>query len=421
MTSSRRTVSVAPGRRPAVRRRAVAVLSALALVAGLGLASSPAAPAWAATYPSWDDVQAARGNQAAKEAEITNLEQLLAQMQADLEAKRQEAVDRGDELADAQLAYDTQQYRTAQLQQQADDAASVAAASEQRAGQLAAQLGRSGGTNGVSGNLIADPGEATELLYKLGAMSKLTEQADGIYAQATQDRNTAQSLTDQAEVAQDALGELADAAQVALDEATAAATAAQDAVDEQTENEARLQAQLATLRTDTEHTEAEYAKGVEEARIAAAAAAAATSGTPLGVVSSSGWTRPSGGDVSSGFGMRVNPVTKRYILHGGTDLAGGCNSPIVAAAAGTVTYAGWMGGYGNFVTIDHGNGVQTAYGHQPNNGIVVRIGQHVDAGQQIGHIGSTGNSTGCHLHFETRVNGVQSDPQPFMSARGIRL
>jgi len=406
---------------PVRRRRLTAVLAAVALVAGAGVVGLPAQPASAAGYPSWDDVQAARSNEAAKQTEIANLEQLLQQLQADLEAKQEEATARGEDLADAQQAYDDQQYRTAQLQAQADAAATTAAASEERAGQLAAQLGRSGGTNGVSGTLIADPGEAGELLYKLGAMSKLTEQADGIYSQATQDRNTAQSLTDQAAVAQEALGDLADAAQVALDEATAAATAATAAVDEQTENQARLQAQLETLRTDKDHTEAEYAKGVEEARIAAAAASAATNGTPLGQISAQGWTRPSGGNVSSNFGMRVNPVSHRYILHGGIDLAPGCNAPIVAATSGTVTYAGWMGGYGNFVIVDHGGGVTTAYGHQPNNGIVVRVGDVVQAGQQIGHVGTTGNSTGCHLHFETRVNGNATDPAPFMAARGIRL
>jgi len=415
----------APGLLPApavsTRRRLPAVAAVLALLVTAGVVGTPASSASAAGYPSWADVQAARSNAEAKQAEITNLEALLDQLQADLEAKQQEAVERGDALAEAQQAYDDQQYRTSQLQAQADAAAKTAAASEERAGQLAAQLGRSGGPNGVSGNLIADPGEAGELLYKLGAMSKLTEQADGIYAQATQDRNTAQSLTDQAAVAQEALGDLADAAQAALDEATTAAQAASDAVDEQSENQARLQAQLETLRTDVDHTEEEYAKGVEEARIAAAAASAATSGTPLGQVSAQGWTRPSGGNVSSNFGMRVNPVTHRYILHGGIDLAPGCNAPIVAATSGTVTYAGWMGGYGNFVIVDHGGGVTTAYGHQPNNGIVVGVGQRVEVGQQIGHVGTTGNSTGCHLHFETRVGGVATDPAAFMSARGIRL
>ncbi|WP_143048651.1 M23 family metallopeptidase [Frigoribacterium sp. MCBA15_019] len=401
--------------------RVVVSIAAASLLLTAGVVGLPASSATAASYPSWEDVQKARGDETAKQAEITNLEGILTQMQADLDAKNAEAEKRGDELQKAQSAYDDAQYKTTQLQSQADAADKVAAASEERAGQLAAQLGRSGGTNGVSGSLIADPGEAGQLLYKLGAMSKLTEQADGIYSQATQDRNTAQGLSDQAAVAEAALAVLADTAQKALADANDAAQAASDALAAQQENQARLQAQLETLKTNVDHTEAEYQKGVEESRAAAAAAAAATNGTALGVVSPQGWTRPAGGNISSGFGMRVNPVTHAYILHAGTDLAAGCNSPIYAATAGVVTYAGWYGGYGNFVLIDHGNGVTTGYGHQPNGGIMVSVGQAVGTGQQIGHVGSTGNSTGCHLHFETRVGGVAQNPQPFMADRGIRL
>jgi murein DD-endopeptidase MepM/ murein hydrolase activator NlpD len=406
--------------------RLVAALAAVALLVTAGVASPQAAHA--AEYPTWADVQAARGDAAAKQGEIDTLQALLTQLDADLEAKNEDARKKGDALQKAQTAYDDAQFRTAQLQAQADDAAKVAAASEERAGQLAAQLGRSGGNDGISSSLIADPGDAGQLLYKLGAMSKLTEQADGIYSQATQDRNTAQSLSDQAAVAAAALEELADEARVALAAANEAAQAAADALAEQEDNKTRLQAQLAILAQDLQTTEAEFQKGEEErkAREAAAAAEAAkygspTNGTPAGVISSSGWTRPSGGNVVSGFGMRVNPVTHAYVLHAGTDLAAACGTPIFAATSGTVSYAGWMGGYGNFVQVDHGGGVTTGYGHQVNGGIMVSVGQRVEVGQRIGTVGSTGNSTGCHLHFETRQGGVAADPVPFMSARGIRL
>ena len=408
--------------------RVVVSIAAASLLLTAGVVGLPASSATAASYPSWEDVQKARGDEAAKQAEITNLEGILTQMQADLDAKNTEAEKRGDELQKAQSAYDDAQFRTAQLQAQADDAAKVAAASEERAGQLAAQLGRSGGNDGISSSLIADPGDAGQLLYKLGAMSKLTEQADGIYSQATQDRNTAQSLSDQAAVAAAALEELADEARVALAAANEAAQAAADALAEQEDNKTRLEAQLAILQQDLQTTEAEFQAG-EEARKAAEAAAAAeaakygspTNGTPAGVISSAGWTRPSGGNVVSGFGMRVNPVTHAYVLHAGTDLAAACGTPIFAATAGTVSYAGWMGGYGNFVQVDHGGGVSTGYGHQVNGGIMVSVGQRVEVGQRIGTVGSTGNSTGCHLHFETRQGGVAADPVPFMSERGIRL
>ncbi|KQR46340.1 hypothetical protein ASF82_02160 [Frigoribacterium sp. Leaf164] len=119
--------------------------------------------------------------------------------------------------------------------------------------------------------------------------------------------------------------------------------------------------------------------------------------------------------------MRVNPVTGIYTNHDGIDLAPGCGSPIYAASSGTVDYAGSYGGYGNYVRIAHGGGLSTAYGHIVNGGIRVSKGQSVVAGQLIALVGSTGNSTGCHLHFETRVSGASTNPVPFMAARGVSL
>lgn len=131
--------------------------------------------------------------------------------------------------------------------------------------------------------------------------------------------------------------------------------------------------------------------------------------------------RPAAGFQSSPYGLRVDPYTHVYTLHAGVDLAPACYSPIYAAASGTVTFAGNGGGYGNEVIIDNGGGISTAYGHIVNGGIMVGAGQHVTAGQQIAQVGSTGWSTGCHLHFETRVNGAAVDPVPFMAARGISV
>jgi murein DD-endopeptidase MepM/ murein hydrolase activator NlpD len=416
---------VTSGDRRAARLTVVVV--ALSLVVTGGVMAVPA-PARAADYPSWEDVQAAQGDANAKAAEIVTVQGLLEQLQTDLDTKNADAVTKGTAYEEAQTAYDQAEFKLGQLQDQADAADAVAAASEERAGQLAAQLGRSSGGNDISSSLIADPGDAGQLLYRIGAMSKLTEQADGIYSQATQDRNTAQSLSDQADVAAAALKVLAAEAEDALAAANEAAQAAADAFDEQETNRYALEAQLAVLQSDLTTTKEEFEKGEAERKAAEAAAAAEaarlgspTNGTPTGVVSSSGWTRPSGGNISSGFGMRVNPVTHAYILHAGTDLAAACGTPIFAATSGTVSYAGWYGGYGNFVLLDNGGGVTTGYGHQPNGGITVSVGQHVEVGQQIGHVGSTGNSTGCHLHFETRVGGTPQNPVDFMAQRGIRL
>jgi murein DD-endopeptidase MepM/ murein hydrolase activator NlpD len=99
-------------------------------------------------------------------------------------------------------------------------------------------------------------------------------------------------------------------------------------------------------------------------------------------------------------------------MHEGLDLGAGYGSPIHAAAAGVVVHAGWLGGYGNLVVIDHGGGLSTAYGHQSQ--IAVSYGQHVGQGQVIGYVGSTGHSTGPHLHFEVRINGEAVDPLGYL-------
>ena len=123
-------------------------------------------------------------------------------------------------------------------------------------------------------------------------------------------------------------------------------------------------------------------------------------------------------DMSSPFGMRMDPFMKGPAVHTGIDLRGDTGSPVRATATGKVTIAGWNGGYGNMVEIDHGNGFATRYGHMSK--IEVKVGQHVRISETIGRIGSTGRSTGPHLHYETRIDGEPVDPQKFLRA-GLRL
>jgi murein DD-endopeptidase MepM/ murein hydrolase activator NlpD len=123
-------------------------------------------------------------------------------------------------------------------------------------------------------------------------------------------------------------------------------------------------------------------------------------------------------DMSSPFGMRMDPFVKGPAIHTGIDMRGDTGDPVRATAAGTVEVAGWNGGYGKMVEIDHGNGFSTRYGHLSE--VEVKTGQTVRIGQVIGKIGSTGRSTGPHLHYETRVDGDAVDPQKFLRA-GIRL
>jgi len=123
-------------------------------------------------------------------------------------------------------------------------------------------------------------------------------------------------------------------------------------------------------------------------------------------------------DMSSPFGMRMDPFNGRPAIHTGIDLRGDVGEPVHATATGKVTNAGREGGYGKLVEINHGNGLATRYGHLSR--IDVKVGQFVRIGEVIGRIGSTGRSTGPHLHYETRVNGEAVDPQQFLRA-GVRL
>ena len=121
---------------------------------------------------------------------------------------------------------------------------------------------------------------------------------------------------------------------------------------------------------------------------------------------------PISGRITSYFGGRSSPGGIGSTNHQGIDIAGSYGIPVYAADGGTVTYAGWMGGYGYLVQIDHGNGYVTRYGH--NSSLLVSVGDHVYKGQQIARVGSTGNSTGNHCHFEVRYNGVARNPLNYL-------
>ena len=151
-----------------------------------------------------------------------------------------------------------------------------------------------------------------------------------------------------------------------------------------------------------------------EAQLEAARRAAALSGAPPPPVSGAPGTLswPVSGTITSPFGWRRNPFNGAPDFHQGLDIGAPSGTTITAPAAGTVISAGWYGGYGNFVLIDHGGGMSTGYGHLSQ--IFVANGQTVQKGQAIGAVGSTGVSTGPHLHFEVRINGKPVDPVPYL-------
>jgi murein DD-endopeptidase MepM/ murein hydrolase activator NlpD len=141
-----------------------------------------------------------------------------------------------------------------------------------------------------------------------------------------------------------------------------------------------------------------------------------------GQLSERGWASPVAGSISDGYGPRpVKPIAGVNEFHRGTDVASQCGTAVFAATDGVVVSAGPNGSYGNWILVDHGSGVATGYAHLRAGGILVAEGQQVAAGTLIGAVGSTGASTGCHLHFEVRINGTAVDAVPFMAARGVQL
>lgn len=169
------------------------------------------------------------------------------------------------------------------------------------------------------------------------------------------------------------------------------------------------------------------AKLEAERAAAAAAAAAAAGGGGDGGSAGSGAAAYANGTfifpvatysyISSRFGERIHPITGELKNHNGMDIAANSGTAVYAADGGKVVLAEWYGGYGNCIMIEHGNGYKTLYGHLSYIG--VKNGQYVNQGDTIGQVGSTGNSTGPHLHFEVYSNGSRIDPEQFYSGLNI--
>ncbi|MCL2796348.1 MAG: M23 family metallopeptidase [Microbacteriaceae bacterium] len=437
MRQHQRSGALAPTRqrrrRPGTARRLVQLATAVGASLALIVGTMTLAPttALADQYPTWNDVQKAKRSQAATQAEVTRVTNLVKSLQAASARAQADAQSAGAALQKAQSDFFAADQKYQSLKAQAAQASAAATAANTRAGRVAAQLYRSGGHNMTMSLLFASAkGSATDptdLLADLGSMTKLTESTSQLWSQADQAKNTAAAASAQAKVALDERTTLQQQAQTAFTAAVAASAAAdQAAADEQAHSDT-LDSMLAALKNKTAKTVAGYQKGVQvraeqaRQRKLAAERAAAAAAAKASQVSASGWVAPIRGWITAGFGPRPAPCAGCSTWHEGVDIADPAGTPTHAAHAGTVVYAGWYGDYGNFILIDDGDGVSTAYGHNIDGGIVVSVGQHVVAGQVIGHVGSTGHSTGPHLHFEVRLNGVQINPIPWMSQHGAPL
>jgi murein DD-endopeptidase MepM/ murein hydrolase activator NlpD len=405
----------------------------VATMATIGAMAVPAG-AQAATYPTWEELQAAKANTVAGAAAVQQVTALIAQLETNVAVTRAEAELRTDELFVAQQKFDDAVLRADQIQGQADASAVEAAAAERNAGQVAAQLYRAG-TGDVGVNLFLDAGNAaaTEaLLAKLGSMEKMVERTSGIYNRANEKQNAARSLADQAEVARGEREKLRIAAEEALAVAQAAQAAAEAALAESQAKKVELEQQLAFLKdteakTATAYEEGERIRKAEEERLRQEEERrrleALQNGAP-GAVAESGWAKPAWGGITSGYGARGSICSGggcSNTFHYAVDIGTGCSAPIYAANSGVVRFAGWSGTYGNYVQIDHGGGIWTGYAHIRPGGTFVGTGQWVESGQNIASSGTTGASTGCHLHFEVFNGGGRINPIPFMADRGVEF
>jgi murein DD-endopeptidase MepM/ murein hydrolase activator NlpD len=411
-------IAAGHGRRSVASRpaRVLGVLVVGILLAAGSLALAAPSAAYATTYPTWADVVAARASQAATKAAVAQITSLIASLNTQLQAAQADADAKGKIAYDAEQSYFKAETKQKTLQAQVDAAAAKAAKSRHEIGEYAAQLARgTGGNQNVTLNLLLNGKTAGRLLDDLGAVGQVSKREGQIYVLAQAEQKTANQLTKLAAaqaVILAAQKKTADAAEAA---ATAAATALQTAVAAQTAHQQSLTIELAALTTQLTMTETQYNAGV-------AAEEAADGAGRAGIVDAQGWALPTAGRITSPWGYRFDPAAGyAWRMHYGDDIANGCLQPIYAAHGGTVTYAGPYGDIGNYVIVNDGDGISTAYGHIANGQTFVRIGQHVASGQNIARTGSTGTSTGCHLYFQVLVNGNPVDPVPFMRDRGITI
>lgn len=367
-------------------------------------------------YPSWGDVLKARANVKAKAKEIARIKALLERSRAAAEKAQQVAEVRGSAYQDAQARVETANERLATVQKQVAVDEKRAEEAKQRAGQLAAQLSRTGGAD-LETSLFFSSSTGTgasDFLSRLGRLSKLTESNGAIAEEAATAKNTAAATQAQLAEVKRELVSLKEKSRLAYQAAVQASEEANDQVQREQAQQVELQARLDALQANSDSLARRFQAGVAARKAAQQAGAG-------GAVTPGGWAKPAYGPITAGFGPRPDQPAGANFFHRGTDIGAGYGSPIYAAHAGTVVYAGWYGTYGNWIEIDNGGGISTGYAHIRPGGTFVRVGQSVQAGQNIASVGDTGAATGPHLHFETRIGEVAVDAVPFMAARGVSL
>lgn len=415
-------------------RRGLAVFGVCAFIAGMAVTQqvqAPAAQALDLDLPTWEDVEAAKKNQKAADEKVKEIEALIAEGEKELDRRRNMHATTIEELRDAEAALADASDKAKTLNEEAEASRTEAKEAADRAGVIVAQMYRSGGVDrSMELFLDSDGSTADALLERMASLSKATERNSQLSEAAEQAANTADSLGKQAKAAEAVREELRLEKQEKENEAAAAVTSQGELVAEQELQQRDLETKLEALKDTTAETidgyklrlkkeeeererlrkeaeEAERRRQAEEEERRRqeqennnAVAPPTTSPPPTAPptappTTSNGWVYP-----TSGFYVSEGYRSPGRWNHTGIDLATGCGTPIVSAAPGYVRLTYWEeGAGGNMVTVDHTNGWQTRYAHMISWAIV-SPGQWVNAGQTLGYVGSTGASTGCHLHFE---------------------
>lgn len=397
-------------------RRWIAGLGIALLVGGAVFSGQiNAAPAQALNLPTWEDVQKAKRSESAAAAKVREIKQLLVESQAELQRLRDLSAAATEKARKAEEAHRAAAAKASMLTKQAKQSQKEADAATERAAALVSQMYRSGGVDrNLELFLEADGDTADALLERLAAMSKATERNTVVSEDAEQAKNTAESLGQQAKVARAERKKLSATAEAEMEAATQAAATQADKLMAQQDQQDLLNAQLQALQDKKAKTVDGYRERLRKEEEARRKAEEERKNNQGGGGAGGGGGGGGGGSNSGGW---IAPIPYSYIStyyqqwwgHTGIDLVNGCGVPIVAAKPGTITGVGWLDNLGgNMVYLDHANGYQTRYAHLSR--FAVSHGQYVNKGQVIGYVGTTGASTGCHLHYEVLKNGVFQNP-----------
>lgn len=412
-------------------------------------------------YATWDDVVAAQNDVDKQNALIDDIHAQIDRLNSEVATAEKVSADASAKYAAAEQASTEQNEKLYALQQQTKDAEAAADDAETRAANYVAAIANRVPTDPTV-ELLTNPTHADDFLRGMSTLSKLGTDNGAAYEAAISARNTADQLSKQAQVAADELARLQQQAQDAYNQAVAAQLELQNKRDEKSQRGSELEAMLGPLEEHRDVVEADYKEGErlreeerkrqeeaarkareeamrqaqeEAARRAAAgrdSASSAPAPAPAPVVGPpaadsnaviGNYASPiaTNAYVTDPYGMRLHPIQGIYRLHTGMDLVvpgGTCWAPLYAATSGTVTYASWMDGWGNLLVFEGDDGYTYKYAHISDGGMNVVPGQRVSPGQLVAYAGTTGPSTGCHLHFQMERNGSTLDPQPILASRG---